>query len=305
MLLRCLSPDPAARPASAADVARALPGGDPLAAAIAAGETPSPEMIAEAAEEDPAGARKAWTYLAVFAVCVLAVISLAPQYSLIRRVPIEKPPAVLVDRAREMAVQLGWTSPPRDEWSVLLSDSRQAPWLGEQFGRDSVTAHLLRSRGGSLRLVYRRAAAVMRPLNAEAMSPGMDDPPLVQPGRPRLELDGSGRLSQLFGVAADHDSTAPPVRPSDPALLFALAGLDTARFTPVGAGPDAVHVRRRAPRLDRTRAGRHGDRVARRRRRGIAGCPCCSGSSSRGCRCRRSLARRGAPRSRCRGSSGS
>jgi serine/threonine-protein kinase len=233
VLLRCLSPDPAARPASAADVARALPGGDPLAAAIAAGETPSPEMIAEAAEEDPAGARKAWTYLAVFAVCVLAVISLAPQYSLIRRVPIEKPPAVLVDRAREMAVQLGWTSPPRDEWSVLLSDSRQAPWLGEQFGRDSVTAHLLRSRGGSLRLVYRRAAAVMRPLNAEAMSPGMDDPPLVQPGMLRLELDGSGRLSQLFGVAADHDSTAPPVRPSDPALLFALAGLDTARFTPV------------------------------------------------------------------------
>ncbi|MCC6652833.1 MAG: serine/threonine protein kinase [Candidatus Eisenbacteria bacterium] len=233
VLLRCLSPDPAGRPASAADVARALPGGDPLAAAIAAGETPSPEMIAGAAEEDPAGERKAWIYLGVFVACILAVIALAPLYSLIRRVPIEKPPAVLVDRAREMSVQLGWTSPPRDEWSVLLSDSRQAPWLGKQFGRDSVTAHLLRARGGSLRLVYRRAAAVMRPFNADAMSPGMDDPPLAQPGMLRLELDGSGRLSHLFGVAADHDSTASPVRPSDPALLFALAGLDTARFTPV------------------------------------------------------------------------
>jgi len=38
---RCLDPDPAKRPASALMVAAALPGGDPLAAALAAGETPS------------------------------------------------------------------------------------------------------------------------------------------------------------------------------------------------------------------------------------------------------------------------
>ncbi|HZJ64606.1 MAG TPA: protein kinase, partial [Kofleriaceae bacterium] len=36
-ILRCLEPDPAARPASALMVAAALPGGDPLAAALAAG----------------------------------------------------------------------------------------------------------------------------------------------------------------------------------------------------------------------------------------------------------------------------
>ena len=38
------------RPASALAVAAALPGGDPLAAALAAGETPSPEMVAEAGQ---------------------------------------------------------------------------------------------------------------------------------------------------------------------------------------------------------------------------------------------------------------
>src|SRR5579871_401244 len=37
---RCLDPDPMKRPASALAVAAALPGGDPLAAALAAGETP-------------------------------------------------------------------------------------------------------------------------------------------------------------------------------------------------------------------------------------------------------------------------
>ena len=51
VILRCLEKDPAARPRSAIQVATALPGGNPLAAALAAGETPSPEMVAAAGEE--------------------------------------------------------------------------------------------------------------------------------------------------------------------------------------------------------------------------------------------------------------
>src|SRR5437588_20286 len=45
---RCIQKDPAQRPSSALQVAAALPGGDPIAAALAAGETPSPEMVAAA-----------------------------------------------------------------------------------------------------------------------------------------------------------------------------------------------------------------------------------------------------------------
>jgi serine/threonine-protein kinase len=50
VILRCLEKNPRQRPASAIQVAAALPGGDPLAAALAAGETPSPEMVAAAGE---------------------------------------------------------------------------------------------------------------------------------------------------------------------------------------------------------------------------------------------------------------
>src|SRR5215472_5260443 len=50
VILRCLEESPASRPPNALAVAAALPGGDPLAAALAAGETPSPEMVAAAGE---------------------------------------------------------------------------------------------------------------------------------------------------------------------------------------------------------------------------------------------------------------
>src|SRR5512145_1757486 len=58
-ILRCLRPDPGLRPASALAVAAALPGGDPLAAALAAGETPSPEMVAAAGGSAVVSARTA------------------------------------------------------------------------------------------------------------------------------------------------------------------------------------------------------------------------------------------------------
>ena len=50
-ILRCLDREPAERPSSPLAVAASLPGGDPLAAALAAGETPSPEMVAAAGDE--------------------------------------------------------------------------------------------------------------------------------------------------------------------------------------------------------------------------------------------------------------
>src|SRR5437867_338948 len=55
VILRCLDKDPQKRPGSALTIAAALPGGDPLAAALAAGETPSPAMLVAAGESEALG----------------------------------------------------------------------------------------------------------------------------------------------------------------------------------------------------------------------------------------------------------
>ena len=55
VIMRCLEKDPKARPTSAVQVALALPGGDPLQAALAMGETPSPEMVAASGQKVFAG----------------------------------------------------------------------------------------------------------------------------------------------------------------------------------------------------------------------------------------------------------
>src|SRR5580700_4974480 len=52
VILRCLEEEPKRRPSSALQVAMAMPGGDPIAAALAAGETPSPEMVAASGEKE-------------------------------------------------------------------------------------------------------------------------------------------------------------------------------------------------------------------------------------------------------------
>jgi serine/threonine protein kinase len=61
LIRRCMERDPNARPASVAQLALALPGGDPLAAALAAGETPSPEMVAESGGKEGLRPAIAWS----------------------------------------------------------------------------------------------------------------------------------------------------------------------------------------------------------------------------------------------------
>ena len=115
VILRCLERDPADRPQTAIAVAAALPGGDPLAAALAAGETPSPEMVASLAAGEGLAMRWAAACLGVIVAAVILTPLLARGLQLSATVPLDRSVAALEDRARETVRKIGYTGVIGDE----------------------------------------------------------------------------------------------------------------------------------------------------------------------------------------------
>src|ERR1700743_452230 len=117
VILRCLASDPVLRPASALQVSAALPGGDPLAAALAAGETPSPQMVAAAGENDGIAPRVALTFLVATLVGTLLLFYFGIKENALERVHPSKSPEVLSNRASELIAKIGYPGKAVDkEW---------------------------------------------------------------------------------------------------------------------------------------------------------------------------------------------
>src|SRR5437763_13442618 len=111
---RCLAVDPKDRPASALQVAAALPGGDPIAAALAAGETPSPEMVAAAPKEGALKPAIAIALLVSFLGVMALCCWLTKYTSIYRLAALDQSPEVLRAHAKDIIRQLGYTSQPAD-----------------------------------------------------------------------------------------------------------------------------------------------------------------------------------------------
>src|SRR5271170_5023010 len=108
VIMRCLEKDPALRPSSALQIAAALPGGDPLAAALAAGETPSPQMVAAAGETEGLNPRVALLCLLGVCVALAALFVVGKRTKFVSFVPFGDSPEVLATKAREMIATLGY-----------------------------------------------------------------------------------------------------------------------------------------------------------------------------------------------------
>jgi serine/threonine-protein kinase len=238
-ILRCLERDPAQRPASALAVAAALPGGDPLAAALAAGETPSPELVAEAGTREAMRPGRAIALAAIGLVLFVGAARWGGTMSLLSFLPLEKKPDVLVDRAQGMLEEVGYDEPvyrgPADRaWSLFLWESV----LDQVEEADSTTARWegLRERPDALTFWYRQSPSVLRP---EPVQEGpvyrrgpvrLGNPIPQTAGEVLISLDLAGRLRRLE-VLPKRLSTRDADEP-DWAPLFALAGLDPERFRP-------------------------------------------------------------------------
>ncbi len=185
VIQRCLEPDPEKRPNSTLSVLAGLPGGDPLQAALAAGETPSPEMIVNASQDGrltlPVGT-------ALFTVLCALLFSIPLTTSWRQRFQFgkleENKPDVLERIAEEHLSALGLKHEQSDTAS------------GFEY-----------STSGVIEFWYRQSVQQLSPKNPDLWGANTAwritsaNPPNTMAGMTSIRLGTDGRLLELFSTA--------------------------------------------------------------------------------------------------------
>jgi serine/threonine-protein kinase len=237
IILRCLDPDPDRRPVSALAIAGALPGGDPLGAILAAGETPSPELVAAAGEGAGFSWRPAWSMLAAITAGLLAVLALALRDSPFERLRPEFSPDVLTQKARDAIAQLGYESRARDfaagfEWNDLLIQQ-----FLETDGPSADLNRILTQRPSPLQFWYRQSSEPLMAMTfkTDLLTPGVvdrADPPPISSGMIQVNVDHQGRLTFFEAIPPQRQPAPLPATAVDWTPLFQLADLDQSTMQP-------------------------------------------------------------------------
>lgn len=228
-IMRCLEADPAKRPPSALSVAAALPGGDPLAAALAAGETPSPEMVAAAGETSALTPLAATAALAVTLGVLVLCAALADRVLLTNVVPLPKPPMILAEHAKGSLGSLGYVPDAVDSaqgFNVpdgVMEYLRNHPELATRERLSAGTPTVLQ-------FWWRGSPSILIPTGDRAHVT-LTDPPLLMSGMTLVKLDPRGQLLELAVVPPQVDAASAPA-PVDWTPLFRAAGLDFQAFSP-------------------------------------------------------------------------
>ncbi len=237
VILQCLERDPRRRPASALAVAAALPGGDVLAIAVSAGQTPSPELIAAAG--GVTGLGTCWCIYALAAfIAMLVAIVLMPQTG---HTPdwrsCTESPTVLAHRARELLSTLGYGANAGDSAYGLSSGLRcDLVDTITPAGERAVVDYATTGRSDVV-FWYRQSETRLMPNSPANLIFGrsrvlFDDPPPVYPGSRRLTIDPDGRLLGYEHIQHLYEQRDGPPRAPDWPSLFAAAGLDLKLMQP-------------------------------------------------------------------------
>src|SRR4051812_38341700 len=230
VILRCLEKDADKRPGSALAVAAALPGGDPLAAALAAGETPSPSMLVAAAESEALSVGRGLTAVVAVIASLALIVAVAPTTTVAGRSPLDKAPPVLIDRAQQILASVGYADPIADSAYGFSTHQAFLRWIAATSSSPSRWDVLREGQPSAVLMWYRTSPRPLATLRSSSMvTPA--DPPMAVSGMTSILIDSTGRLIEFQAVppqiSGDDGATSgpPPWR-----ALFEAARLDMSTF---------------------------------------------------------------------------
>ncbi len=246
VILRCLENEPEKRPASALQVAAALPGGDPLAAALAAGETPSPQMVAAAGENTGLAPRIALTCLAAVILGFVLFIAVSIKENGLERIHPENSSEVLAKKSREIISTLGYAGQPVDKADGFSYDDDFLTYLDKDHSQHPQWDRVLSEQPPVLRYWFRQSPSEMSPHGFWGLSftPNVvtfTDPPPILSGMISVELGPEGHLLYFQAIPPEKDANPPQTsRPPDWLPLFSAAGLNLSEFHSVDSVWDSL-----------------------------------------------------------------
>ena len=223
---RCLDPVPARRPPTALSVAAALPGGDPLAAALAAGETPSPELVAASGKTEGLALKISLPLVLGLAALIIGVPFARTNVEIHSFVPMDLSADTLAEKIREQAVEFGYRSAPADrkydlrwDWDVMFDNGKSTENLQERrrwFAAES-----------PLQLGYRESPL---PLIAEPDGEvSAERPAPVVSGMIQALVNSKGEL-RVFRAVPPQVDTSTAAQPIDPQLISRAIGFDLSKW---------------------------------------------------------------------------
>jgi serine/threonine-protein kinase len=223
VVLRCLERDPARRPSSALAVAAALPGGDPLAAAIEAGEMPSPDVVAAAGEMV---CHRTWTHIPWLAAALAGIALVGwwgARVSIVQQVRLDASPEALALQARNLMKSLGYTARPAD---TAYGFDYNSGFLGRVDWKHPS------ERPAIIQYWYRESPQPMVGIRSFNVRLKYDDPPFEDSGMLRLRMTPTGELEALEAQPPQVENGPAVTAAFDWNLLFRAAGLDPTRYQP-------------------------------------------------------------------------
>jgi serine/threonine-protein kinase len=225
----CLQSDPQRRPASARDLIVALFGGDPIEAALQAGQMPSAELVAAAASWRPSN-RLLDALLGAGLLLLVLITLLAERTLFLSRCGLVKSPNALQEIAEQVLVEAGYRASPDGVTTGVTLDAEclnyvraksEKPGIWQRVSAGEIPAVWFWHRRGDPRLPR---AAFLEETSAE--------PAGLAPEAAAVRLDGRGKLLSLQ-IADPADNDYPASQKMEWSRLFELAGLSWREFRQV------------------------------------------------------------------------